>query len=201
MSKRSTTASVIINHLKSIFANYGNPELVVSGNGPQFKAEEFSIIATDYGFTHVTSSPKFPQANGKVEWTIQTVKNMLEKEEDRYKALIAYRSTPMENGYSPAELLMGRRIHSTVPTPPGQVIPKWSYLNKFREAYKNLKARQKQNFDVRHKVKDIPELHMGDKVCVSDIKKRGVIRAREHTSRSYIVETPAGELRRNRRDL
>ena len=42
---------------------------------------------------------------------------------------------------------------------------------------------------------------MGDRVWVPDIKKRGVIRARAHTPRSYIVETPAGELPRNRRDL
>ena len=113
MSKTSTTAIVIISHLRSIFANYGNPELVVSGNGLQFKAEEFGIIVTDYGLTHVTSGPKFPQANGKVERTIQTVKNMLKKEEDRYKSLIAYRSTPMENGYSPRELLMGRSSYSS----------------------------------------------------------------------------------------
>ena len=88
LSKSHTTASDVINHLKSIFARHGIPELVVSDNGPQFKAAEFSTFAEDYNFTHVTSSPKYPQANGEVERTIKTVKSMLKKEKDPYKALV-----------------------------------------------------------------------------------------------------------------
>ena len=34
---------------------------------------------------------------------------------DPDKLLMAYRTTPLENGYSPAELLMGRKVRTTVP--------------------------------------------------------------------------------------
>ena len=78
-------------------------KLVVSDNGPQFKTAEFGRFAGDYGFTHVTSSPKYSQANGEKR-TITTVKSMLRKEEDPYKALVAYLSTPLATGCSPAEL-------------------------------------------------------------------------------------------------
>ena len=123
------------------------------------------------------------------------MKNMLKKEEEPYKALTAYHSTPLESGYSPAKLLMDRIIRPTVPTPPGQRIPKWSHLDKFREA-DNLKARQKRKFDTRHRLKDIPEIHMEDKVWVPDTKK-ALVRAIAHTPRSYIDETPTGELWRD----
>ena len=47
---------------------------------------------------------------------VQTVKNLLKKTDDPYLALLAYRATPLPvNGYSPAELLMNRKLRTTVP--------------------------------------------------------------------------------------
>ena len=54
----SSTAAGVIVHLKSIFARHGIPETVVSDNGPQYSAAAFATFSKEYGFKHVTSSPK-----------------------------------------------------------------------------------------------------------------------------------------------
>ena len=115
----SIDANTVINHLKSIFARHGIPQAIISDNGPQYSAAVFSKFAKDYGFVHMTSSPKFPLANGEAERTARTIKNLLkkcsEKAEDHFLALMAHRATPLACGYSPAELLMGHAIRTTVP--------------------------------------------------------------------------------------
>ena len=75
---RPTTAEVI-NHLKSIFARHGIPEIVVSDNGPQYSCEAFAEFAREYQFQHVTSSPGYPQSNGEAERAVKTIKSLLKK--------------------------------------------------------------------------------------------------------------------------
>ena len=70
----STTSADVITHLKSIFARHGIPETVMSDNGPQYAASTFKQFASEYGFTHDTSSPRYPQANGAAERAVKTVK-------------------------------------------------------------------------------------------------------------------------------
>ena len=84
----------------------------MSDNGPPAVFKEF---ATQYGFTDTTSSPQFPEANGAAERAVRTIKDLLNKCDDPYLAILTYRPTPQENGYSPpAELLMGRKLRTTI---------------------------------------------------------------------------------------
>ena len=98
-----------------MFARHGFPETLISDNGPQFASAEFAAFATKHKIHHVTSSPLYPQANGMAERAVQTVKRLL-RSSDPYDALLAYRTTPLENGYSPAELLFSRRWRTSVST-------------------------------------------------------------------------------------
>ena len=101
--------------MKSIMARHGVPETLFSDNGPQFASKEFSAFAKDYGFSHITSSPGHASANGEAEPAVRTVKDLLYAAKDPYCALLNYRSTPLANGYSPAELLMSRKIRTKIP--------------------------------------------------------------------------------------
>ena len=97
-----TISEEVIGVTSSIFARHGIPEVVVSDNGPQFSAEAYAKFAQTYGFEHVTSSPHYPKSNGEAERAVQTVKNLLKKSGDHYLALLAYRTTSLQCGYSPA---------------------------------------------------------------------------------------------------
>ncbi|UYV84209.1 K02A2.6-like [Cordylochernes scorpioides] len=114
-----TTHSTII-HCKSIFAPHGILEEVRSDNGPQFGLE-FKRFAKEYGFHHITSSPRFPQSNGFIESMVKNIKTQLKKGRDPYLSLLGYRTAPLENGYSSAELCMNRKLRTTVPISPVQL--------------------------------------------------------------------------------
>ena len=150
----STTSRGVINHLKSIFTRHGIPQIVVSDNGPQYLSSEFSQFARDNKYNHITSSPHFPQANRESERAVQTLKGLLKQSNDLYLALLAYHSTPLKLGYSPAELVMGRALRTTIPIPLEQLQPKLPNSKELRKKDKEMKIKQKENYDNRHKTSE-----------------------------------------------
>ena len=197
---KNKTASTVITCLKSIFARHGIPEKVISDNGPQYASEMFKTFAAEYGFEHVTSSPRYPQSNGTAERAVKTVKSMFEKNEDQYMALLILRSTPLENGFSPAELLMNRKVRTTLPMTEAQLLPSIPDREIVRQREEQSKQKMKKNFDKRHKVVTLPSLRKGDEVWIPEFETSGTVMEETHP-RSYRVQTPRGALRRNRRDL
>ena len=89
---QTTTSNAVSKAMKVLFARYGIPNILVTDNGPQFAAAEFAAFANRWGFRHVTSSPRYPQSNGKVENAVKTIKRLFTKcQEDKqseYQALL-----------------------------------------------------------------------------------------------------------------
>ena len=194
------TAEEVILHCKSIFAKHGIPEEVITDNGPQFIAESFSKFSHDYQFRHITSSPYYPISNGEAERAVGTIKSILKKAEDQYLALLAYRVTPLPNGHSPSQLLMGRILRSTLPTCRESRKPKIPDYKLLVTKERQLRQKQKENYDRRHGVKELPSLLPGDLVWVTDRQEEGTVQE-QVGPRSYGVKTSAGSFRRNRRSL
>ncbi|UYV85108.1 K02A2.6-like [Cordylochernes scorpioides] len=193
------TASVVVRSCKSIFARHGIPETVVSDNGTQFgAAREFANFARQYGFTHVTSSPRFPQSNGMAEAGVKIAKLILKKNQDPSLGLLEYRSTPLENGYSPAELLMGRKLRTTLPIAPENLNPKLVDSQTLKRKEGRRRKDMKSRFDRRCGATDMEELSEGDTVWITDMRTWGIVKQKASTPRSYMVDTPVGTLRRNR---
>ncbi|UYV79930.1 hypothetical protein LAZ67_18001125, partial [Cordylochernes scorpioides] len=193
------TASVVVRSCKSIFARHGVPETVVSDNGTQFgAAREFANFARQYGFTHVTSSPRFPQSNGMAEAGVKIAKLILKKNQDPSLGLLEYRSTPLENGYSPAELLMGRKLRTTLPIAPENLNPKLVDSQALKRKEGRRRKDMKSRYDRRCGATDMEELSEGDTVWITDMRTWGIVKKKASTPRSYMVDTPVGTLRRNR---
>ena len=155
---KSTTSGSTIIHLKSFFSRHGIPEIIIADNGPEFLAATFSKFAEEWGFNHLTCSPHYPKSNGEAEIAGHTAKDLMNKSEDPYLALLSYRSTPLHNGYTPAELLMGRKLRFTLPLVPEKLTPKWPETEQLRKTELKYEQKQAENYDRRHRASVLPEL-------------------------------------------
>eukprot|EP00731_Ephydatia_muelleri_P028828 Em0020g472a len=199
-----TTSQTLIESFKLVFAHNGIPEELVTDNGPQYTSKEMKAFAASYGFQHTTSSPYYPRGNGLAERTVKTIKALLQQADDPQLALLNYRATPLPwCGLSPAELLFGRRIRTTIPQITSWLIPEWSHLKAFYKSDELAKRTQKDNYDKRHGARAQSELNNETEVWVrtGDKQTRGRIVATADTPRSYIVSTSGGIVRRNRQHL
>ncbi|PFX11487.1 Uncharacterized protein K02A2.6, partial [Stylophora pistillata] len=200
----SELSESVIKALKEIFSTHGIPDLLVSDNGPQFACKSFQLFASNYWFTHITSSPTYARANGEVERAVRTVKDILKKNDDPYLGLLAYRTAPLQNGLAPCALLMNRQLRTQVPTFPDNLQPnlRLKDLAKLDAKEELYRSHQKSNHDRRYKAKDLPEFQSGEKVWIRDQDRMGRVLAASSSPRSYIVETDKGtQFRRNRAAL
>ena len=201
-----TITHTVTAKLKCIFARFGIPHLLVSDNGPQFSSKEFRQFADLLGFTNQTSSPYYPQANGQSERAVQVAKTIL-RQSDPMLALLAYRSTPhVSTGFSPAQLLMGRRIQSRLPTLPSALQPKWPNSDVISENDRLAKESSARFYNRKHGAKPLTQFEGGESVRIkTDAQKvwgNPTVVVRADTPRSYIVQSPDGStFRRNRRHL
>eukprot|EP00731_Ephydatia_muelleri_P034154 Em0049g1a len=143
---------------------------------------------------------RFIESNGEAERAVRTVKSLWKKDKDPFLALLIYRATPLEIGYSPAELLMCRRLRTTLPMAQEQRVPKLPDPTVLSNKNDQVKGRQKKNFDADHGVKMLPTLHPGDTVWILDRHTMGRV-VKEIAPRSFVVETQEGNFRQNRRGL
>ena len=95
---------------------------------------------------------------------------------------------------------MGRKLRTTIPVIPRQLIPTLPKTRMLREKEKKLRYRQKTNFDSRHEARELVPLETGDTVWITANKAEGTV-VRKQATRSYTVQTRDGVLRRNRRHL
>ena len=116
----STSSEVTILKLQQIFSTHGLPEQIVSDNGPAFTSHEFKDYMKQCGIHHIRTSPYHPSSNGLAERAVQTFKSSLKKLEGNVKTrlftfLARYWVTArFTTELSPAELLMGRKLRTTL---------------------------------------------------------------------------------------
>ena len=114
-SSSPVSSSETICHLRSIFTRHGIPDELWMDNGSQFTSQEFQKFVQTNKIRYFTSSPLFPRGNGMAECAFQTVKHVIRSATNPYAALLAYKTTPLENRFSPAQILFGHQLKTIVP--------------------------------------------------------------------------------------
>jgi len=200
MQLKNAASKTVINKMKSAFSRHGIPEKVVSDNGPQ----EFSEFAEKWDFIHNTSSLRYPQSNGLAEKTVQTVKRIFDKSEadgqDPYLGILAYRSTPLDIGQSPSQLLMGRTLRTTLPVLRDQLNPKIPNTSLIQDKMEMSRQREKKYYDLG--AKPFPYINIGEYTIFQQDNHtwKPAVVTKQVNSRSYVVKAPTGNTyRRNRR--
>jgi hypothetical protein len=79
------------------------------------------------------------------------------------------------DGYSPAQLLMGRQLRSTVPTTQQQLQPSTPDAATVLRHDKVAKQRQATNYNRRHRARDGKGWRVGDNVWVPDVNVEGTV--------------------------
>ena len=203
----NTTASHIIRKMKMQFSRYGIPDICVSDNGPQFTAHEYKQFSKQWKFELVTTSPRYPKSNGKVENAVGAAKRLMKKAKknssDAYLALLDYRNTPTQGlDTSPAQRLMSRRTKTLLPTTKNLLVPEVT----LGQHQKILANKQRQAKYYNQGARDLPALKSGDVVRVDlspdSLKHEDLRKAQVKATvgeRSYEVVTEDGKrFRRNR---
>ena len=105
--------------MKTLFAQFGLPDIIATDNDPCFISLEFTDFLTTNGIKHWKSSPYYPSSNRLAEKAVQIIKQGLKKMKDGSlndklaRLLFSYRITPHSTtGISLLELLMGRKLKS-----------------------------------------------------------------------------------------
>lgn len=114
------TSHSIIEKLRSIFAAYGLPKVLVSDNGPQLVSHEFQNFLFNNGIKHIPSAPYKPQSNGQVERFVRIFKEYLSKNVPHDSMaknitifLFSYRNSPnISTGQTPSQLFLGRQVRT-----------------------------------------------------------------------------------------
>ncbi|KAJ8889957.1 hypothetical protein PR048_009462 [Dryococelus australis] len=192
------SSKAVILRVKNIFVHHGIPETVHTDGGTQFTAEESQQFEKEYGFTHVTSSSKFPQSNGEAESPVKIAQRILSKEMDPNLG-----ATLLESSFSPAELLYGWKLRTTLPQASCSLQPHWNPLSlqQFRTCNLHIKERYRRNYDARHGVHELDPLHPGAQVWIPDLSRYGRVLQPANQFRSYIVAVGTRDVRRNRTQL
>lgn len=202
------SADTLITRCKAQFARYGQPDRVISDNGPQFACERFRRFAASWGFAHVTSSPRHPQSNGKAESAVKIVKSLCKRAKldgtDTWLAILHWRNTPTEGlDSSPAQRLMARRLKTSLPVADSLLLPR--VVDGVAEKLRWKRRIAKSFYDTA--ARDLPELNVGDHIRMRPLPGDRTGRWRlgqclqRVAPRSFVVDVDGTLYRRNRVDL
>ena len=116
-----SNSAKVIHILKEWFHGHGILEVLYTDNGLQYANAAFSDCSIEWGFTHETSSPHYPQSNGFAESGVKIVKHTLQHAKywgtNPRIALQHLKASPVDDKLpSPSQMLYSHKICTIIPS-------------------------------------------------------------------------------------
>lgn len=212
--KKNTTTPKLIDALRDQFCRTAIPDILWSDEGPQFTSAKLAHFLKDWGVSHKTSSPRYPQSNGKAEATVKSMKKLISAawtgrsvNWDRLsRSLLQYRNTPSrKDGLSPAQKLLGQPVQDHLPAHRRSFAPEWQQSSSDADQRATSTEQRGQLYYDQH-TKELTTLQIGNHVAIQNPTSKmwdiygTIVALGPH--RRYFVKTQSGRvLVRNRRFL
>ena len=134
------------------------------------------------------------------ELAVRIMKRILKKCNDPYISLLEYLNTPLTGmTYLPCQLLMSRPTRTLLPTTKDFLAPKLT-----KDAVIQIKQnKEKQKIYYNRNAKNLPDIQSNTNVRFLKDKKweQGILLNKTEHPRSYLIDTPNGIIRRDRRHI
>ena len=124
----------------------------------------------------MTSTPHYPQSNGKAEATVKSMKKIISMcwngqaldNNQLCRALLQYRNTPSrKDGLSPAQKLYGRPVQDTFPAHPRSFSSEWQRTMEDAEQKAKSTLEKSAEFYNLHS-RSLPEIRAGSNVAIQN---------------------------------
>ena len=169
--KKDTTTQKLIGALRNQFCRTAIPDVIWSDEGPQFTSSKLAAFLKDWGMSHKTSSPRYPQSNGKAEATVKSMKKLISAAwagrsiNVLSRSLLQYRNTPSrKDGLSPAQKLLGQPVQDHLPAHRRSFAPEWQQSS---DPEHTDVGPQDQLYYNQH-AKELTEIPIGNRVAIQN---------------------------------
>ena len=211
---KDTTTPKLITALRDQFCRTAVPDILWSDGGPQFTSTKLATFLKEWGVSHKTSSPRYPQSNGKAEAAVKSMKKLISAawtgrsihRDQLSRSLLQNRNTPSrKDGLSPAQKLLGQPVQDTLPAHRRSFAQEWQQSSDETDKIAaNTEQKSREHYDQHARA--LAELQIGNHVAIRNPTSKlwdiyGTI-ATVGPHRRYFVKTHSGRvLVRNRRFL
>ena len=201
---KSTTTSTITDTLTNWFLDLGIPSSIRTDGGPQFR-RDFREYCEKLDIKREKSSAYYAQSNGLAESAVKNMKRLLKKCQGSFtefkRALLVWRNTPKDYGFSPAELFYGFTQNF------GQNLTRSPYIDRQKASDLKEQLKDKKTANYNKHAHDLSQLPVGTAVLIRNPKTneydtQGKITSIRRSGRSYnVITDDLFESIRNRRNL
>ncbi len=133
---KNSTAGRLLEAFQTLFVATGGAPVKLWTDNVPFQAAEFQAFLRDWDVSWASSSPHYPQSNGRAQVGIKSMKKLVigcktggrPDANKLAKSFLLFRNAPRMGGASPAQLVINRPVRDSLPAHRRSFAPEWQKL-------------------------------------------------------------------------